>query len=95
MERLTMPKDHNITVTDPVALTDEVVIEQVVAEAESGYEPHQLKRRGRPPLGAGPSETVGVRMPPELHYALQLRAQAESRSESDVMRAALVSYLQA
>jgi hypothetical protein len=65
-------------------------------EAEAGYEDHQLTvvyRRGRPPLGQGPSRVVQVRLDPELYSDLETRIESEGATASTIMREALRRYL--
>jgi uncharacterized protein (DUF4415 family) len=65
-------------------------------EAEAGYEDHQLTvvyRRGRPPLGQGPSRVVQVRLDPDLHSDLEARVESEGATASTIMREALRRYL--
>ena len=65
-------------------------------EAEAGYEDHQLTvvyRRGRPPLGEGPSRVVQVRLDPDLHSDLEARVESEGATASAIMREALRRYL--
>lgn len=65
-------------------------------EAEAGYEDHELTvvfRRGRPPLGDGPSRVVQVRLDPDLHSDLEARVEAEGATASAIMREALRRYL--
>jgi len=50
-------------------------------------------RRGRPTLGAGPSELVAVRLDPKLFEALEQRAESDQDSDSEVIRKALREYL--
>ncbi|MGH8900479.1 MAG: CopG family transcriptional regulator [Egibacteraceae bacterium] len=69
-------------------------IERLTAEAEAGYEPTCLRRRGgRTPMGSGPAEAVPVRLDPELRQALEARAQREATTVSEVIRCALRDYL--
>lgn len=78
-------------------LTEEM-IDDVVAEAEVGYdvEELQVKRgRGRPALGQGPSTVLPVRLDPELAAALQVRVSQTGEQRSDLVRDALRSYLAA
>jgi ribbon-helix-helix CopG family protein len=75
-----------------VPVTDEL-IDKFAAEAERGYDPAKLRGRGRPPLGAGPSEIVPVRLDPQLHRALEERAADEHTTQSDLIRRALRRYL--
>jgi hypothetical protein len=65
-------------------------------EAEAGYEDHELTvvyRRGRPPLGQGPSRVVQVRLDPDLHSDLEARVESEGATASAIMREALRRYL--
>jgi hypothetical protein len=64
-------------------------------EAEAGYEDHELIviRRGRPPLGDGPSRVVQVRLDPELYSDLETRIESEGATASAIMREALRRYL--
>jgi len=74
-------------------LTPELV-EQLAREAEAGLDVTKLRpRRGRPTMGAGPAETLPVRLDPELRRAVDDRAAAEQTTASDVVREALRRYL--
>jgi hypothetical protein len=75
-----------------VPVTDKL-ISDLAAEAERGYEPEKLRGRGRPPLGAGPSEIVPVRFDSQLRRALEVRAADEETTQSDVIRRALRAFL--
>ena len=75
-----------------VPVTDQP-IDELAAEAERGYDPRTLRGRGRPPLGAGPSEVVPVRLDPQLRRALDDRAADEQTTQSDLIRRALRRYL--
>ena len=68
---------------------------QWAAEAEAGFAAHQLGRfrRGRPPLGEGPSRVVQVRLDPDLHSDLEARVESEGATASAIMREALRRYL--
>lgn len=72
-------------------LTD-AEIEALATEAEAGYDISALRvqpgRRGRPW-----AELVPVRMPPELKAEVERRAEAESTSASEIVRAALRTRL--
>lgn len=70
-------------------------LDQWAAEAEAGFEPHQLGRfrRGRPSLGDGPSRVVQVRLDPDLHSGLEARVESEGATASAIMREALRRYL--
>lgn len=62
-------------------------------EAETGYPVDQLRRRGRKPLGEGPSDVVPVRMDAELLQALVERAEREHVSRSEAIRAAVKAWV--
>jgi hypothetical protein len=68
----------------------------VVLTVDEGYEDHELTvvyRRGRPPLGQGPSRVVQVRLDPDLHSDLEARVESEGATASTIMREALRRYL--
>jgi len=76
----------------------EDMIDEVVAEAEAGYDVEDLKAkrgRGRPALGEGPSTVLPVRLDPELATALQSRVAETGTQRSDLVRDALRRYLAA
>ncbi len=76
-----------------VPVTDELV-DRLAAEAETGYDVAELRRRGgRRPLGSGPADVVPVRLDPDLRAALAARAAAEHTNASDVIRQALRAWL--
>lgn len=62
-------------------------------EAQAGYDVQELRRRGRPPMGEGPSAVVPVRLDPELLDALLARAAADHMSRSEAIRAAIRAWL--
>lgn len=69
-------------------------LDALVAEAERGYDVDEPARRpGRPRLGAAPAAVVPVRLRTDLHSEVKLQAAAESTSLSDLVRRALVVYL--
>lgn len=77
---------RRLTGTDLDAIADEV--------EHTDYPIEQLKpRRGRPPLGSGPSEVVPVRLDPELREAVNARADADETSTSEIIRQALRAFL--
>lgn len=85
--------ESNQATSGGVAIPEEE-IERLAAEAEAGYEPARLRRRGgRTPMGSGPAEVVPVRLDPELRQALEARARAEATTASEVIRRALRDYL--
>jgi CRISPR-associated endonuclease/helicase Cas3 len=71
------------------------LLEQLADEAEQGYRPEQLRRRGRPRLakGEGPSHTLNVRIDDDLRDGLADRARREGHTTSEVVREALRRYL--
>ncbi|MDR2620859.1 MAG: ribbon-helix-helix protein, CopG family [Propionibacteriaceae bacterium] len=76
---------------------DEEYLAELVAEAERGYDVDKIlaSRKGRPPLGVGPSVVVPVRLEPVLAAALDERVQQTNSTRSVVVRAALAAYLDA
>jgi hypothetical protein len=76
-----------------VNLTDEV-LQRMAEDAEAGLDVTKLRRRpGRPPMGAGPADTLPVRLDPGLRHAVDERAAAEHTTASEVVREALRRYL--
>ena len=72
------------------------VLDQMVAEAEAGYDPRQLKAErvpGRPSLGKGVSPRIGYRVPESLYAKARARAKSEGRSISEIARDALRRYV--
>ena len=79
-----------------VELTPEVV-DELVEEAERGYDPGELRAQyvGRPSLGeGGVSPRIAVRVPADLHAAAQRRADEEGKSISELARDALREYVE-
>jgi predicted HicB family RNase H-like nuclease len=82
---------------DGTVLTDEV-LEELVAEAERGYDLSKAKfvRVGRPALGdAGVSPRLSVRLPPDVFEAARRKADEEGVSVSEVAREAIRRYVEA
>jgi hypothetical protein len=77
-----------------VPITDEQ-INQLAAEAETGYDVETLRRRrgGRRPMGSAAADVVPVRLDPELRAALTRRAEAEHATTSEIIRQALRAWL--
>lgn len=77
-------------------ITDDL-IEEMVAQAEAGFDVDEILRRrgGRPAMGSAPASVESVRLDPELSQALRERADEEGRTNSDVIREALRRYLEA
>lgn len=74
----------------------EVSDEQIQAwadEAETGYSVEHLRKRGRPPLGDGPTTVVPVRIDADLLEALEKRAEAQHVSRSEAIRAAIRAWV--
>ncbi len=89
---LTRPETYR-TKTGKV-LTDSE-IEAMADEAERGYNVETLKarRRGRPMLGTAPAEVVPVRLDPDLKRAVEVRAEADHTTTSEIIREALRRFL--
>jgi len=85
-------KAQNITQTGRV-LTD-VEIDAVADDVGGAhFDVEAVRRRGRPALGAAPSRLVPVRLDPDLHDSLRVRAIKDQATNSEVIRAALREYL--
>ena len=72
------------------------VLDQLVAEAEAGYDLRDLKAErvpGRPSLGKGVSPRISYRVPETLYAKARARAKAEGRTVSDIARDALRRYV--
>lgn len=76
-------------------LTDRDIDKLADEVARTAYKPSTLRKRGRPPLGDGPSELVPVRLDPALRAALDERAARDATTVSDVIRKALRRYIDA
>jgi hypothetical protein len=78
-----------------VPVTDEL-IKRLAAKAEAGFDVEETlrRRRGRPPIGSGPTKVESVRLDPELRLALSERAQRDQEGTSSVIRKALRQYLE-
>ncbi|HEY5248113.1 MAG TPA: ribbon-helix-helix protein, CopG family [Dermatophilaceae bacterium] len=84
------PREH----TASGRLVTDELIEQLADEAEAGYDPDILVRRGgRRPMGSAAARVVPVRVGPELEEALRRRAEHEHTNTSDVIRDALRAWL--
>jgi hypothetical protein len=77
------------------ALTDEDIdgIAREVEETDYDIEALKTRRRGRPPMGAGPAEVVPVRIDPEMREAIEARAAADHTTTSEIIREALRRFL--
>lgn len=81
-----MEKINGVPVTDDV-------IEDWAEEAERGYDVQRLRKRGRKPVGDGPGQIVPVRIDDTLLSAITRRAEHDHVSRSELIRAALRSYV--
>lgn len=92
-----MPMPKNKTYgTSGGRVIDDVEVARLVAEAEAGYDPSNLRRRGgRPLMGSAPADVVPVRLDPELRRAVEQRAASLHSTTSDVIRQAIRAYLEA
>lgn len=70
-------------------------IEAWASEAEAGYDPDELRKRGRPRMGSGVATVTTLRLDPDLAASLDERARRDGSTRSDVMRAALRAWLHA
>lgn len=68
-------------------------IEAWAREAEVGYDVVELKKRGRPRLGAQTTSIIPVRMDQELIEALNQKAQAKDLNRSEAIRAAVKAWV--
>jgi hypothetical protein len=74
-------------------VTDEEV-QALADEAEAGIDLSKLKRRpGRPMSGNSVADVFPVRLDAELRNALELRAQNDHTTASDIVRTALRTFL--
>ena len=73
-------------------VTDEA-IQGWADEAERGYDPARLRRRGRRPMGDGPAKVVPVRLDDDLLATLDDRAEHDHVSRSEVIREAIRAYV--
>ena len=90
-----MPK-NKMYGTSGGRVVDDAEVARLVAEAEAGYDPSTLRRRGgRQLMGSAPAEVVPVRLEPELKRAVEQRAASMQSTTSDVIRHAIRSYLEA
>ena len=90
--RTTLYYDLEMEKIKGVPVTDEM-IQEWAGEAEEGYGVEQLRKRGRKPLGDGPARVVPVRLDDTLLSALDERAKRDHTTRSELIRAALRSYV--
>lgn len=82
---------------DQLADRTEADLDVLAEQIERGEAPALGLRRGpgRPSMGEGPAEAIRVRLEPDLLRALRERAINLGASQSEVVRAALRTYLEA
>lgn len=68
-------------------------IRALADEAEQGYDPRVLRKRGRKPVGDGPGRVVPVRLDDTILSALDARAEHDHTSRSEAIRAAIRAYV--
>lgn len=82
--------------TDGIVI-DDVLVDDLAAEAERGYSPEQLegkpRGRGRPPLGDRAKTVESVRLDPALRDDSMKSADADGVTVSEVVQRALAEYL--
>ncbi|MFL6162701.1 MAG: ribbon-helix-helix domain-containing protein [Jatrophihabitantaceae bacterium] len=61
-------------------------------DAEKGFDVEELRRRGRPRLGNGPSAVIPVRMDDDLLEALNDKAKHDGISRSEAIRVAVRAW---
>ena len=61
-------------------------------DAEKGFDVEELRRRGRPRLGGGPSVVIPVRMDDDLLEALNEKAKHDGLSRSEAIREAVRAW---
>jgi hypothetical protein len=75
---------------------DEPVTEEQIHkwadDAEKGFDVEELRRRGRPRLGDGPSAVIPVRMESDLLEALNEKAKHEGITRSEAIRVAVRAW---
>jgi predicted transcriptional regulator len=77
-----------------VPITDELIA-KLATKAEAGYDVDETLRRrpGRPTIGTAPARVESVRLDPDLHRAITLRAERDNETTSTIIRTALREYL--
>jgi len=86
-KKYTTASGRKLNDADIDAISDEV------ANKDYDVEALKTRRRGRPPIGAGPADVVPVRIDPELRAAIEARAKADNMTTSEVIREALRRFL--
>ena len=88
-----MTSKHRYTTSSGRTITDDEIDAIANDVATSEFDVEEIRRRGRPTIGAGPAQLVPVRIDPELLDSLRSRAARDHASNSEVIRAALREYL--
>ncbi len=90
-----MPKDHGRTRSGQPITND--LLDKLTDLAEEGFDVDEIMRRrgGRPAMGSAAASVESVRLDPELSGALRERAEREGRTNSELIRDALRTYLEA
>lgn len=90
-----MKKELSDEQLDRFARRTEQDLDRLAERLDRDEEPPVRVRRGpgRPLMGSGPAEAVRVRLDPGLRQALGARARAQGVTDSELVRAALRSYL--
>ncbi|MGO3147969.1 MAG: ribbon-helix-helix protein, CopG family [Leucobacter sp.] len=72
----------------------EAEVDAWAAEAESGYDVDELRKRiiGRPARGSEPSQVIPVRLTTDELAAVMKRAELEHLNRSEAIRAALAEW---
>ena len=86
-KKYTTASGRKLNDADIDAISDEV------AGKDYDVEALKTRRRGRPPIGAGPADVVPVRIDPEMRAAIETRAKADNMTTSEVIREALRRFL--
>ncbi|ANW67325.1 hypothetical protein BCA37_00135 [Mycobacterium sp. djl-10] len=66
---------------------------RLAAEAEHGFPPEKLRRRGRPSIAEDASSTYSVRLPNDLVTLTDERSAIDGVSRGETIRRALIEYL--
>lgn len=84
--RMIMAKKDLGTTRGGEPITDELV-ETLVDQAEAGFDTEEilLRRGGRPPMGSAAASVESVRLDPKLRQALSERADAEGRTNPELI----------
>lgn len=85
-------KEKTYGTSGGVVLTD-AVLDELVAEAEAGYDLSKLRPRGRPPIGSEATTVLQLRLDPELRHALHKRAEIEGTTPSELAHRLLRAQL--